>query len=162
MDATRVFIHGLDSSSRGTKGDFFRQRVPEMLREDYFGELETRMAQMEGHLAGKDRLILVGSSYGGLMAALFAFRNAPRVRRLVLLAPALEYADFSPYAAMPLEIPVTLFHGRYDDVVAPERTREIAARLFLNLDHHLVDDDHNLHETFPTLDWERLLEIGPH
>jgi pimeloyl-ACP methyl ester carboxylesterase len=119
------------------------------------------MAQLEGHLSGKDRLILVGSSYGGLMATLFAFRNAPRVRRLVLLAPALEYADFGSYAAKPLEIPVTLYHGRQDVVCIPEPTRQIALRLFRNLDHHLVDGDHNLQEIFPALDWERLLEIEP-
>ena len=36
----RVFIHGLDSSSRGTKGSFFRERYPGMFMEDYSGPLE--------------------------------------------------------------------------------------------------------------------------
>ena len=31
MDVTRVFIHGLESSSRGTKGVFFRDRYPDMI-----------------------------------------------------------------------------------------------------------------------------------
>ncbi|MDA8126868.1 MAG: alpha/beta fold hydrolase [Deltaproteobacteria bacterium] len=162
MDVTRVFIHGLDSSSQGTKGAFFRQRVPGMVLKDYAGDLEERMAQLEGRLAGKDRLILVGSSYGGLMAALFACRHRERVRRLVLLAPALEHGDFRPYMASPLAIPVALYHGRKDDVVLPGPTREIAAGLFANLDYQLVDDDHNLHEIFPTLDWEALLEMAAH
>lgn len=160
MDVTRVFIHGLDSSSRGTKGTFFRERYPEMIMEDFSGPLEQRMAKLERSLAAKSNLILVGSSYGGLMAAQFAFKNESRTRRLILLAPALDHGDFSPYDATPLELPVTLYHGRQDLVVPPEPTRLIAERLFRNLEIHLVDDDHDLHLVFPMLDWDKLLEIG--
>ncbi|TSA44528.1 MAG: alpha/beta fold hydrolase [Deltaproteobacteria bacterium] len=155
----RVFIHGLDSSSRGTKGSYFRGRYPGMLIEDYSGSLEERMAQLEKGLSGTENLILVGSSYGGLMAALFACENETRVRRLVLLAPALGHADFTTCFLQPLQIPVTLYHGRFDVVVPPEPTHRIAERLFVNLDHHLVEDDHNLHRIFPTLDWDAMLEI---
>lgn len=158
-ELTRVFIHGLDSSSRGTKGTFFRGRYPQMLMEDFSGPLEARMAHLTESLAGKSSLILVGSSYGGLMAALFACRNQARVRRLILLAPALGHADFSPWYATPLRMPAVLYHGRRDTVVPPEPTRQIAERLFGNLESHLVDDDHDLHRTFPMLDWHRLLEV---
>jgi pimeloyl-ACP methyl ester carboxylesterase len=159
MDMTRVFIHGLDSSSRGTKGTFFRERYPEMIGEDFSGPLEQRMAKLERCLGAKSNLILVGSSYGGLMAALFACKNGSRTRRLVLLAPALDHGNFSPYEATPLELPVTLYHGRQDIVVPPEPTRLIAERLFRNLEIHLVDDDHDLHRVFPMLDWNMLLEM---
>ena len=158
-DSTRVFIHGLDSSSRGTKGTFFRARYPEMLMEDFSGPLEARMEQLTGSLARKSNLILVGSSYGGLMAALFACRHEARVRRLILLAPALGHADFSPWYSTPLRMPVILYHGRNDTVVPPEPTRQVAERLFVNIESHLVDDDHDLHRIFPTLEWDRLLEI---
>ena len=158
-DVTRVFIHGLDSSSRGTKGSFFQERYPEIIREDFSGSLEQRMAQLGRGLAVKSNLILVGSSYGGLMAALFACKNASRTRRLILLAPALSQGDFRPYYATPLELPVTLYHGRQDVVVPPGPTRRIAERLFRNLKIHLVDDDHNLHVVFPLLDWDTLLEM---
>jgi pimeloyl-ACP methyl ester carboxylesterase len=156
---TRVFIHGLDSSSRGTKGSFFRERYPGIFMGDYSGALEERMAKLEEELSGKEDLILVGSSFGGLMAAIFACKNEARVRRLILLAPALDHADFSD-CRRPLKIPVTLYHGRFDDVVPPGPTRQIAARLFANLDHHIVEDDHNLHQIFPKLDWDSLLEIA--
>lgn len=159
-EATRVFIHGLDSSSRGTKGTFFRETYPAMLMADYSGGLEERMGQLERQLTGKNDLILVGSSYGGLMAALFACRYPARVRRLTLLAPALGHGDFSDCFKTPLPLPVTVYHGRQDDVVPPEATRLIAERLFSNLDWHLVEDDHNLHRIFPTLDWDDLLDIG--
>jgi pimeloyl-ACP methyl ester carboxylesterase len=127
--------------------------------EDFSGPLEARMAHLTGSLAGKSNLILVGSSYGGLMAALFACRNETRIRRMILLAPALEHADFSPWYSTPLQLPVILYHGRSDTVVPPGPTRQIAERLFRNIESHLVDDDHDLHRIFPTLDWNRLLEI---
>lgn len=155
---TRVFIHGLDSSSRGTKGSFFRERYPGMFMEDYSGSLAERMAKLEKDLSGRGDLILVGSSYGGLMAALFACRHEARVRGLILLAPALGHSDFDD-CRKPLQIPVTLYHGRFDEVVPPEPTRRIADRLFANLDHHIVEDDHNLHQVFPGMDWDALLQI---
>ncbi len=157
-DITRVFVHGLDSSSRGTKGTYFRARYPEMLLQDFPGPLEERMEKLDRSLRGKGNLILVGSSYGGLMAALFACGHPDRIRRLILLAPALEHADFRPWYATPLLPPVTLCHGRQDIVVPPGPTRRIAERLFGNLEYHLVDDDHDLHRVFPTLDWNGLLE----
>ena len=155
----RAFIHGLDSSSRGTKGNFFRERYPGMVLEDYTGLLDERMAKLESDLAGKRDLILVGSSYGGLMATIFACRDETRVRRLILLAPALGHADLGHCCHRPLQIPVTLYHGRLDAVVPAGSTYRIAARLFGNLDHHLVEDDHDLHRVFPELDWDALLEI---
>jgi len=159
VEITRVFIHGLDSSSRGTKGSYFRERYPQMIMEDYSGSLDERMEKLNGDLAGKENLILVGSSYGGLMAALFACRHETIVRRLILLAPALGHGDFGARFAQPALIPVVLYHGRFDDVVPAEPTRRTAARLFANLEYHLVEDDHNLHRIFPMLDWNGLLEI---
>ena len=156
---TRAFIHGLDSSSRGTKGSYFRKRYPGMIMEDYAGSLEERMEKLNADLAGKKNLILVGSSYGGLMAAMFACSQEPLVRRLILLAPALIHGDFRASFGRPVRIPVVLYHGRLDDVVPPEPTQRIAERLFSRLEHHLVEDDHNLHRIFPLLDWNALLEI---
>lgn len=157
MTCTRVFLHGLESTSQGTKGVFFRRRYPDMMIEDYTGPLETRMEAMESHLSGKDSLLLVGSSYGGLMAALFACRHPERVKKLVLLAPALSLPEFDPWRAAGLTIPVVLYHGRFDDVVDPDRVRAIAGTAFTRLDHHLVDDDHALSRLFPDLPWDELL-----
>jgi pimeloyl-ACP methyl ester carboxylesterase len=156
----RVFIHGLDSSGRGTKGSYFRGRYPGMIIGDYAGQLEERMVKLEKDLAGNENLILVGSSYGGLMAAMFACENEARVVRLVLLAPALDHGDFTSLYPKPLQMPATIYHGKFDDVVPSEPVRIIAGRLFCNLDYHLVEDDHSLHQTFPTLDWDALLGLS--
>jgi pimeloyl-ACP methyl ester carboxylesterase len=158
MTAIRVFIHGLESTSQGTKGRYFRGRYPEMIIEDYPGNLEARMEKLEAGLAGKDKLMLVGSSYGGLMAAIYACRHPEKVRRLILLAPAINLEEFKPYAGQVLTIPVHLYHGRRDDVVPPGEVRAVAEGTFNDLNYRLVEDDHSLHETFPGMPWEELLQ----
>lgn len=158
MEYTLVFIHGLESTSQGTKGQYFRKLFPQMIIEDYTGDFETRMLKLDRILQGKDSLILVGSSYGGLMAARFALDNASRVRKLILLAPALNIEGFEDAVKRKLQIPVILYHGTKDDVVDPHLVKKIAEKTFTNLEHHFVDDDHPLTGIFPHLPWPKLLE----
>ena len=96
--ATRLFLHGLDSSGSGTKGTFFSTRYPDMLRPDFEGTLEERMIQLSRILGDSTDLIVVGSSFGGLMGACLAIDLPDRVQRLILLAPALNFLEFSPPA----------------------------------------------------------------
>jgi predicted esterase len=152
-----VFIHGLESSARGTKGIYFRQNFPEMIIEDYAGNFAQRMRKLSGVLAGKHNLILVGSSYGGLMAVQFASQYEERVKKLILLAPALNLPEFGPDIHKLLQIPVVIYHGTDDNIVDPYIVKSIAGKVFSLLEHHLVDDDHSLHKTFPTLEWRKLL-----
>jgi pimeloyl-ACP methyl ester carboxylesterase len=159
MKPTRAFIHGLESTSRGTKGVFFRERYPEMIIEDFWGPFPQRMEKLETLLAGKDDLILVGSSYGGLMAAVYACLNEERVVKLILLAPALHLDSYRPYLNKKLHMPIAIFHGLRDDVVPLETVRTIAEQLFVNHTFDALDDDHSLHDTFSTLDWDTLLGI---
>ena len=159
MKPTRVFIHGLESSSRGTKGVFFRERYPDMIIEDYFGSFSQRMEKLEGLLASEDHLILVGSSYGGLMAAVYACLHEEPVKKLILLAPALHSELYQPCLKKKLSMPVTLFHGRQDEVVPLAPVRAVAERCFMNLKFNEVEDDHFLHDTFPTLEWDKLLSF---
>jgi len=159
MQPVRAFIHGLESSSQGTKGSFFRKRYPDMIIEDFSGSFAERMKKLESLLAGKNDLILVGSSYGGLMAAVYAGLHEDRVGKLILLAPALHLEPYTPYLNKKLHIPVTVYHGLRDDVVPLETVRGIAQRLYENQAFNAVDDDHNLHEIFPALDWDALLSL---
>ena len=159
MEVTRVFIHGLESTSRGTKGLFFRERYPDMIVEDFFGSFPRRMEKLEDLLADKMNLILVGSSYGGLMSAAYACRHEGRVKKLILLAPALHLEPYKPFLNTKLTMPIILFHGLQDNVVPLEKVRSIAGRLFINHEFNAIEDDHSLHSTFTTLNWDALLTI---
>ena len=155
--AFRMFIHGLESSNRGTKSVFFRERYPDMLIPNFSGPLEERMDKLRGLLEGKENLRIVGSSFGGLMAALFAMEDEPRVERLVLLAPAINLVAFTPGRGRTLRLPVWIYHGRNDEVIPIDDVRRTARGTFSNLRFHEVEDDHSLHRTFQTMDWDGLL-----
>ena len=154
---TRVFLHGLESSSQGVKGAFFKASYPGMIVEDFSGSFEERMARLREILQDKDDLILVGSSYGGLMAAVFACETAKKIRRLILLAPALNHMPPASCSGLKLDLPVIVYHGSQDEVVAAEPVHTLARNLFTDLTYHLVEDDHSLHQTFFTIDWDALL-----
>lgn len=159
MSLTRVFIHGLESSSQGTKGVFFRTRYPDMIIEDFVGSFKERMNKLDDILFDRKNLIVVGSSYGGLMATVYTEKNEEKIKKLILLAPALNIDEFRPYLKKKLHLPVMIYHGKNDNVVPPATVREIAGEVFTNLHYHLVDDDHSLHNTFSLMDWDDLLEV---
>ena len=158
MESTLVFIHGLESTSQGNKAQYFRKFYPQMIIEDYTGDFQTRMQKLEEVLKNKNNLILVGSSYGGLMAARWALDNEARIRKLILLAPALNIEGFEKAVKHKLRIQVIIYHGTKDNVVDPSAVRRIAESTFAQLQYHAVDDDHPLSSVFPTLPWPGLLE----
>src|SRR5664280_2882161 len=114
-----VFIHGLESTAQGTKGQFFRQFFTQMIIEDYIGDFVTRMCKLKGLLSGSADLILVGSSFGGLMATRYAIENEDRVKKMILLAPALNLPEFRPHGHTKLHLPVIIYHGTDDNIVDP-------------------------------------------
>lgn len=130
-----------------------------MIIEDFTGDLAGRMDTLNALLADKTDMILVGSSYGGLMASIFACENEGRITKMILLAPAIGLPAFSPFMDHRLSLPVTVFHGSRDEVLSLEVTRNLSRRVFLNLTFNVMDDDHSLHHTFGTLDWDALLDI---
>ena len=158
MKPARVFIHGLLGSSSGVKATFFRKRYPDMIIEDFRGLLDKRMDTLNRLLAEKGPLILVGSSYGGLMASIYTLGNPDRVRQVILLSPALAHHEFDPYLKERTGTPVVIYHGHKDDVVPLGPVRENAHRVFRNLTFNTVDDDHVLTKTFTRIDWDMLLE----
>ena len=151
----RMFIHGLESSGRGFKGRLLRGVYDDTLTPDFRGDLAERMAQLEPLLEGKDPWILVGSSFGGLMAALAACQHPTWVRRLILLAPALHHPEFQTPG--PVTVPTLVVHGTRDEIVPLEEVRVRAERTFTQLTFRQVDDDHLLHATVQELDWHALL-----
>ena len=153
----RIFIHGLESNNQGTKAVYFRKNFPDMLTPNFPGSLDERMADLRALLSGESDIILVGSSFGGLMASIFVMENEPRVKRLVLLAPAVNLMEFSPYRNRKIQVPVHIYHGRQDEVIPLEDVEGVARQVFSDLTFHAVDDDHYLHKTFEKIEWDRLL-----
>ena len=154
------FLHGLDSSSQGFKARWFRERFPRMRIHDYTGDFSSRLGQLEERTSGLDSYILVGSSYGGLMAACHARRYAGKCAALVLLAPALNFERYQPPPEK-LAMPATLLIGAEDTVCPPELVLPLARQSFSRLKVKLVPDDHLLHHSFQQLDWPRLLHSDP-
>nr|HPQ29650.1 YqiA/YcfP family alpha/beta fold hydrolase [Desulfobacteraceae bacterium] len=113
----RIFIHGLESSNQGTKAVFFREKFPDMITPNFPGDLQQRMDKLEHMLSSKSEIRIVGSSFGGLMATIFAIKNTSRVKRMVLLAPAINIVQFTSYRNATVSIPVHIYHGRNDEVI---------------------------------------------
>jgi pimeloyl-ACP methyl ester carboxylesterase len=155
----RIFLHGLESSSRGAKATFLRERFPDMLLPDFRGGLSERMKSLNIILADQEGIVIVGSSFGGLMATLYAMENGEVVDRLVLLAPALNFPDFSGYGIKQVSIPTWMIIGRHDMVTPAEVVVPIARRIFADLTYDEVNDDHMLAGTFRSLDWKSLLHM---
>jgi len=153
-----IFIHGQESSSQGTKGHFFRQLFPGMTIPDFAGDIPTRMSKLNEILFGKNEIIMIGSSLGGLMAALYAFQNQDTIKKLILLAPALNLPEFDPYLSKKLTLPVFVFHGKNDEVIPSQLIQTIATKVFTNLSFTLLNDDHRLTKTFTTIDWPKTIK----
>ena len=153
----RIFIHGLESSNKGTKSVFFRDLFPDMIIPHFRGDLRERLEKLETILSGKSNIRLVGSSFGGLMATHFAMEHEQVVEKMILLAPAINLMETPAHTIKKISVPVHIYHGKNDGVIPLDQVKNTAREIFLNLSFHEVDDDHFLHNTFKTIDWERLL-----
>lgn len=155
----RIFLHGLESNNQGTKAVFFREHFPGMLTPNFQGSLRDRMEQLKPMLAAENDLTLVGSSFGGLMAAIFALTDTARVRKLILLAPALNLLPLTNYPLKKIATPAFIFHGTQDSVIPIDASLKISQKIFSQCAFKKVVDDHFLHNTFPIIDWKQLLDV---
>ena len=153
---TTVFLHGLDSSGYGTKGRFFSERFPSMLRPDFDGTLVERLDRLNSIVSDRSNIVFVGSSFGGLMAACFTIDHPDQVKRLIMLAPALNFSEYRPPVTK-VAVEALLVIGRHDVVTPPEKVIPAAEATFSNLEVRVVDDDHLLHHSFQAMDWKTLL-----
>ena len=159
IDPTHIlYIHGSDSSSQTYKAALLKDIFPGMRVPDFVGGLPERMKQLETILGTESSWTLVGSSLGGLMAALFAMNHPDQVRKLVLLAPALTLPGFTKSLSAQISIPTTIVQGTQDEFIPIEPTRKLAEKIFTNLTYIPVEDNHRLHKTAEELDWKKLLE----
>ena len=154
---TRIFLHGLESSSKGAKSSFLRTLFPDMLIPDFKGSLSERMVFLEVILAGMEDIIMVGSSFGGLMATIYAMERQESVDRLVLLAPALNFPEFSQYKLKNIKVPTRVIIGSDDNITPVQEVLPLAGKIFVDLNYDEVDDGHMLAETFRNFDWQNML-----
>jgi len=152
-----IYLHGLESTSQSGKARQFAQLFPGMKTPDFKGSFEERMQQLHPILGNQKEWTIIGSSYGGLMGAVFTCRHPEQVRKLVLLAPALMLTEFTSEQFAPVDVPTVLVHGSQDDIVPPQEVLEIARDVFTNLEYLAVEDGHRLHKAFEELDWEEIL-----
>ena len=153
-----VYLHGLESTSQSGKARQFAQRFPGMLTPDFTGSFDERMAQLTPILGDENGWTIIGSSFGGLMGAVFTLENESQVRKLVLLAPALMLPPFATLAdRRTVAVPTVIVHGTEDDVVPLAPVRALAEKVFTNLTYHVVHDGHRLAKAYEELNWEAIL-----
>ena len=143
MRARVQFIHGLESSPRGSKARVlalhFEAVTPEMDTSDF----EACVGLQAGVLADFRPDVLVGSSFGGAVAVALLDRRLWRGPTL-LLAQAAVRRD--PRASLPGGVPVWLVHGLRDSTIDPLDSRVLAATGSPECVRIIeVDDDHALH-----------------
>ncbi len=154
---TIFFLHGLDSSSQGRKGRWFQKHFPQVVTPDFTGDLKNRVERLETLCRDRPHLILIGSSFGGLMATCYAAAHPEKCRQLILLAPALNFPEYH-IPDKKIEIPALLIIGKQDEITPPARVLPLAEKSFSRLQVTLCDDDHLLHRTFAQLQWKNILQ----
>lgn len=137
-----MFFHGLESGPHGRKYKALKERFPGIVSPDFTGmrDVETRMAHAEKVTEGKSGLLIVGSSFGGLCAALLAHRFPDRVAGYVLCAPALHWKEADEITRTPGM--GVMIHGAQDDVVPFVYSEVFATKHGIPL--RVVTDGHRL------------------
>ena len=97
-----IYLHGWCSSPQSAKAQLFQRLwqarqcslfVPDFNQPDFFNlTLSRQIQQVKQHITAYSEVILIGSSLGAL-TALWLAETCPQVRKLILLAPALNFAD---------------------------------------------------------------------
>jgi len=94
-----VYLHGFASSPQSGKAQFFARRfaehgiateIPELDQGDFCSLTITGQLSVIEKTVAKKPTVLMGSSLGGYLAALFASTH-PLVEKLILMAPALRF-----------------------------------------------------------------------
>ena len=121
-----VYLHGFASGPGSKKAQFFAGRlaecgvtleIPDLAAGDFENLTVTGQLDVVERACGKQPVILIGSSLGGYLAALYAARH-PEVQKLVLLAPAFSFVT------------------RWPESLGPERFEQWKTSGFLTVMHY--------------------------
>ena len=101
MTPRYIYLHGFASAPTSRKAQFFREkfaskgidvRIPALDEGDFTAlTVGAQLKVVEREAAGASDVVLMGSSLGGYLSALYAARNPDQVSKLVLLAPAFGF-----------------------------------------------------------------------
>lgn len=95
-----LYLHGFASGPGSKKARFFRERfaacgisldVPDLVPGAFEDITISGQLDVVEHTAARQPVTLLGSSMGGYLTALYAARH-PEVERVILLAPAFDFA----------------------------------------------------------------------
>jgi len=96
-----IYLHGFASGPTSSKARFFREKfaaagvdvsIPLLDGGDFFNlTITSQLAIIEQETRG-ERVVLMGSSLGGYLAALYAAQHPHQVDRAILMAPAFCFA----------------------------------------------------------------------
>ncbi|RUO42923.1 alpha/beta hydrolase [Aliidiomarina taiwanensis] len=137
------FFHGLESGPHGAKYHLIREHYPELKSPDFQGmNLQQRLDAAAAITAGQSQLTLVGSSFGGLLAARLYALYPERIDNLLLLAPAVHTEEGDKVTRMPAAGQVRVLQGYDDDVVPYDKVAAFCQRFALPLTG--VQDGHRL------------------
>lgn len=168
------YIHGYESSPDGTKGTLFKEKlgaIPIKYRdckpEDII--ISECLNRIFNQIKQDNKVILIGSSLGGFLAAKTALLNK-NVKQIILLNPAIipPWVDINKIEGMPLRIlqevydkklleekisaSVNIFAGTEDEIVPTEWVLEFAKAQEATV--KFLHDDHRFSkhvEQFPNL-----------
>ena len=146
-----LYVHGLEGSPQGHKARYLRQRFDVVAEAMDTSDFERCVRQQADVIARERPDVVVGSSFGGAVAAALVQRGKWRGPTL-LLAPALRHLGVE--RTLPAGLPIAIVHGTRDAVVAIDDSRALARALGVELIE--IDDEHRLEAL---LEGERFAEL---
>ena len=171
-----VFCHGLESGPNGSKARYLRRHFPSTIvpdlnmsafslakrnsfvrnnfnfRASLLGCAKIALAAIEQQMDPDDDVILVGSSWGGLVALSLITDHGFKPYKAVLISPALSihgiaarfFPDFMP-SYLPTETSIVLIHGTADDTVNFYSSQQLAAKFPKQITFEVAENgDHRL------------------
>ena len=148
-----VLAHGLEGSPHGRKASALKNCGYTLHCPDCRGlNLAQRIEKLDLIVSELQQFVLVGSSYGGLVALWLAQRYPSKTLGLVLCAPAFQRSEAPLFEnrELPNSIPGHIIHGTRDRIVPATVSQDFVAK-HPHVRLELVDDDHSLAHSTPSL-----------
>lgn len=138
------FFHGQESAPWGTKSLALKEVFPDIISPDFQKmEVPERLIKAEEVTRGQSNIFVVGSSLGGLLAALLYHHYPERFQGYLLLAPAIELPEGQLIDKAPEKS--AMIYGQQDTIISSDAIHDYAKTYSMEL--VLVEDDHRLANT---------------